>query len=335
MATAIEWTDETWNCLRGCTRVSPGCQKCYAERQALRFGGAGMPYEGLVKISNGHPQWTGEVLEVSDSLDKPLRWRQPKRIFVNSMSDCFHEDVSNSFLDRMFAVMALCPQHTFQILTKRPDRMLKYVNEPGRMSAIVDEMSTAAFDEWTLRGRSGKLPACATLGKDSDLQDPLIRITPPGWPLPNVWLGVSVENQKYANERIPILLQAKAAIRFLSVEPMLGRVNIGLFGVAPRDWGVGYAPLHTLLHWVICGGESGPGARPLNLAWVDALQKECREAQVPFFMKQLGSNPQVHSCRNESCTHPDCGMEEVKLNSLKGGAMEEWPQRFRVREFPA
>lgn len=226
----IEWTDRVWNCLRGCAPVSPGCARCYAMKQAHRFSGPGGAYEGLTKLGSKGPVWTGDVRLVPEKLDEPLRWRKPQKVFVNSMSDLFHDDVPDDFIAAVFAVMAACPQHTFQILTKRPERM-------------------RAWFQWVERskpgywhGRSGVLFAALERAAGADLVDKawarVIAGPPadnlgdschdPKWPLPNVLLGVSVEDQERADERIPLLLETPAAVRFLSVEPLLGPVDLGL-----------------------------------------------------------------------------------------------------------
>lgn len=289
MTTSIEWTDVTWNPVTGCTKVSPGCKNCYAEGIADRFFTKQYPPN-----ADGSPRKFTDVRCHPERLEEPLHWKKPRRVFVNSMSDLFHEDVPAEFIGHTFGVMWQAARHTFQILTKRPQRML----------AIVSEL-TADHSRSRFAGP---------------------------WPLPNVWLGVSVENQKQADERIPLLVDTPAAIRFLSVEPQLEAVSL-------FDWLGPYGPARSLqqppqLDWVICGGESGPGARPFNLAWAESLLEQCRAAGVPFFMKQMGSRPQVHSCRDESCTHPDCGMEDIHLKDRKGGDMPEWPAHLRVREFP-
>jgi protein gp37 len=241
---AIEWTDATWNAVRGCTKVAAGCKHCYAERFAERF--RGVP---------GHPFEQGfDVRLVPEALDLPLRWRKPRRVFVNSMSDLFHEDVPDSFILQVFEVMNRAPQHTFQVLTKRAARMR----------------------EWWHRF-------------------PGLRF--------NVWAGVSVEDQRAADERIPELLATPAAVRFLSCEPLLGPVDLTRWmrphlvdrtagtlhwndepGIANRSGTWNVRPLDL----VIVGGESGPGARPMHPAWARALCDQCVAARVPFFFKQWG-----------------------------------------------
>ena len=272
--TGIEWTDSTWNPIRGCTRVSEGCRNCYAERQAMRFNGPRGAYEGLVTIANGHPAWTGKIQFVEKHLLDPLSWRQPRRIFVDSMSDLFHEGVTDEMRDQIFGVMLACPRHTFQVLTKRPQRMLEYLRDTSLDTLGI--YYTSIFE-------------C--------LEKPEPEM-PTAWPLPNVWFGVSVENQKAADERIPLLLKTPAAVRFLSCEPLLGPIELAWALSRNRlDIGAGFllrgsfAPgLETLrpLDWVICGGESGPGARPMHPDWARSLRGQCQAAGVPFFFKQWG-----------------------------------------------
>jgi protein gp37 len=276
MTSKIQWTDEVWNPVRGCTRVSEGCRNCYAERLAAspRLSGPGKAYEGLATHTTNGPRWTGKVQLVEDALTKPLHWKGPRKVFVNSMSDLFHEDVPYSFIDRVFAVMALAPQHQFQILTKRPAVMMKYF-------AIV-----------TGTDRIGD--AVRTLNRDG--LNPDKRCHPAAalhqWPLPNVWLGVSVEDQATANERIPNLLVTPATVRFLSCEPLLGSVDLESLDI--NDWkpfdclGIAIGDTENKIDWVITGGESGPNARPVHPDWLRSLRDQCARAAVPFFFKQWG-----------------------------------------------
>lgn len=261
--TTIQWTDAVWNPVRGCTIISPGCTNCYAMRQAHRFSGPGKPYEGLTRSRDKHgPVWTGDVRLVREHLDVPLRWRSPKRIFVNSMSDLFHEGLTADEIAEVFAVMARAPQHTFQILTKRPERM----------------------------------PAIASR-----------------FNLPNVWLGTSVEDQARADERIPHLLATPAAIRFLSCEPLLGPVDLRAFleGDAARKW-------------VIIGGESGPSARPFDLAWARSIIAQTRDAGAACFVKQLGAKYEAPSVSSG-----------ILKKDRKAGDPSQWPEDLRVREWPS
>lgn len=260
----IEWTDKTWNPIRGCTRVSEGCRNCYAEKVAARFSKPGQAYHGLAHFVGGEARWTGQLRLVDEMLTQPLRWLKPSRIFVNSMSDLFHENLSDADIDRVFAVMALAPRHTFQVLTKRADRMRAYVAGIG--NGDTDRWHTALQGFITARGSFA-------LGEAFEF------LTRRG-PLLNVWLGVSVENQAAANERIPDLLATPAAVRFLSCEPLLGPLDLWLYLDPMRQF-------RRHLDWVICGGESGPGKRPSDVAWHRSLRDQCKAAGVAFFEKQI------------------------------------------------
>ncbi len=220
MSTKIGWTDETWNAVRGCSRVSDGCLNCYAMGQAHRFSGPGKPYEGLTTIRRGKVDWTGVARLVPSMLDAPLHWRKPRRIFVNSMSDLFHHSLTNEEIGAVFAVMSACPQHTFQILTKRPDRMLAWFkwNEDRLGEALARDQTRAAKMMadfcFAVRDIGSAVHAMAWSTRSE------------AWPLPNVHLGVSVENQPTADERIPVLLDCPAAVHFVSAEPLLGSLSL-------------------------------------------------------------------------------------------------------------
>jgi len=279
----IEWTDEVWNPVTGCTKVSQGCKHCYAERIWPRFYGKQevcvptpeadcIPHEYIrPKDVTGHWTCKRKFTDVQchpERLEHPLRWKRPRMVFVNSMSDLFHEDVSFDFIERVFDVMADSPSHTFQVLTKRPDRMLDFITH---------------FDRE--------------------------RVWPVSFPLPNVWLGVSVEDQATADERIPLLLQTPAAVRWISAEPLLGGIDLTLDGLAysecsrcaegeyyeydtgangcPHCYGTGTSD-ELGLDWVVVGGESGPRARPMHPDWARLLRDQCEAAGVPFFFKQWG-----------------------------------------------
>jgi len=296
-STSIEWCDATWNPLRGCSRVSEGCRNCYAARVASRFSGEGMPYEGLAH--NG--KWTGKVQLVEDALRLPLTWKKPKFIFVNSMSDLFHESVPDEWIDRILSVMVAAPQHTFQILTKRAERMRAYISEETRRRNFIAG--------WFKGNHNRDATSLAT-----ELNE---------WPIPNVWFGVSVEDEPTAGERLPHLLRAPAAIRFVSYEPALAAVD---FAPYLPHWGPRIG-----LDLIIFGGESGPGARPCNVAWARSVIAQCKAAGVACFVKQLGAKPTTdHRTRppGEDWTWPD------GLRDRKGGDMSEWPEDLRVREFP-
>lgn len=259
--THIQWTDASWNCVIGCSAVSEGCRFCYAERMAHRLGANPRTpeYKGLTVVRDSGPKWTGKVRCLPERLEDPLRWKKPRMIFVNSMSDLFHEDVPFDFIDKVFAVMALAPQRIFQVLTKRPERMREYFNRPELYDRTLREADTFRA-EWANKRPLARIPIS----------------NPATSPLPNVWLGVSAEDQKRAEERIPLLLQTPAAVRFVSLEPLLGPVDLS------------YRPRLGKLNWVIVGGESGPGARPMNPKWARDIRDQCKAAGVPFFFKQWG-----------------------------------------------
>ena len=319
----IEWTDATWNPVRGCAIVSPGCTNCYAMKQAHRFSGPGKPYDGLTKLTKGGPVWTGKVRVVPELLREPLRWKRPRRIFVNSMSDLFHEDVPDEFIGAVFGVMAQCPQHTFQVLTKRATRMLAWFTE--------EEPQHASLREWCFyaaRDLAGKewMPIAPWTQR---------------WPLRNVWLGVSVEDQRRADERIPLLLQTPAAVRWISAEPLLGPISFEGCWIKYKDPAIHENWLERL-DWVVVGGESGHRARPFDVSWARSLRDQCKALGVPFFLKQLGRYP--FSDRDEGYPWAqlyngnDKALKEWGLfdgPSSKGGDPADWPADLRVREYPA
>ena len=327
----IEWTDATWNPATGCTKVSPGCDHCYAETFAERF-----------RDVPGHHFENGfDVTLRPERLEAPLRWRTPRRIFVNSMSDLFHDAVPNDFIANVFAVMAMASQHTFQVLTKRH----------GRMCSL---LSSSAF--WRQVGDHGRRIAIARVHGKYKAAGPMALADGSSaagyWeaanPLPNVWLGVSVEDQKWADIRVPALLDTPAAVRWLSCEPLLGEVDLTnylwLVGAStagpwtdgsnkrrvtdgrgrPLPRGAGGMSISHIpsgdLHWCVIGGESGPGARPMELDWARLLLEQCQETGVAPFVKQLGA------CwaRLPGVGKPD----------PKGGNWDFWPEDLRVREYP-
>lgn len=302
----IEWTDASWQVTRGCARVSPGCERCYAERFAHRFSGKGRVFEGLTVLGSHGPRWTGEVRFAPENLDQPLRWKRPRKIFVNSMSDLFHEDVTNEQIAAVFGVMAACRQHTFQVLTKRAERMARWFRWVDRQAGERHPLSVPIH--WAQR-------ALEDVGKLRDTG----RAFEARWPLPNVWLGVSVEDEKRAEDRIPELLDTPAAVRWISAEPILGEVSLWAYlkgETRDRCLGTLGAPSKLPgLDWVVVGGESGPGARPMDLEWARSIISDCREAGVPVFVKQHGS---THACEH----------------STKGGCLPCMPEDLRVREWP-
>lgn len=303
----IEWTDSSWNPIVGCSIVSPGCTNCYAMRMAARIDkmaetvealsdrSPSRHYCGLTKSSKAGPVWTGEVAQAPDHiLTAPLRWKKPRRVFVNSMGDVFHEAIPDEWIDRVFAVMALAPQHTFQVLTKRAQRMHGYMTTPERKRTIA--VQTMYISESLARQRMAK--ARIKLDHFS------VCFAGSG-PLPNVWLGVSAERQQEADERIPLLLDTPAAVRFVSLEPLLGPIDLTTI-TFERAYGTGllnaltgekrgHVPNSPLgdgnrLDWSIVGGESGTGARPMHPDWARSIRDQCAAAGVPFFFKQWGAH---------------------------------------------
>lgn len=287
---AIEWTDATWNPIVGCSIATAGCTRCYAMRMAARIeamGGA-PHYAGTTKKINGNAVWTGKlVLAAERILLEPLTWRRPRRIFVNSMGDLFHEHVPDEWIDQAFAVMAVTPHHTYQPLTKRADRMRRYLSDPATKRRVYDLACNLVIE----RQIQAVLIAPGT---DERLAPPGPRVYLDQWPLPNVWLGVSAERQQEADERIPELLATPAAIRFVSAEPLLGPIDFGRqqAGLPANAW----LTWLDAIDWIIVGGESGPDARPMHPTWARSIRDQCQAAGVPFFFKQWGAwGPLEHS----------------------------------------
>ncbi|MFJ2279166.1 DUF5131 family protein [Streptomyces sp. NPDC087866] len=334
--TAIQWTEQTWNPTTGCDRISDGCDNCYAMTMAKRLKGMGSAkYQ-----TDGDPRTSGPGFALTthpDTLTEPLRWKKPRKVFVNSMSDLFHARVPRDFLAQVFAVMAATPQHTYQILTKRPERAARILGGGCKCGHPNGEHFRASM-EWAATSHSPTyVPG---------LEHGIYHRT--NWPLPNVWIGTSVENQKYADLRIPALLKTPAAVRFLSCEPMIGPLNLGkalrsdLYrcscGAWERDgdqhprcadcgrsWS--WKPGSSAIDWVIIGGESGPGARPFNPQWAADLIEDSRRAGAAPFVKQLGSV----WARNWTVN----GKTVAAHGDTKGGDPQYWPAHLRVREYPA
>lgn len=341
VGTSIEWTDTTWNPVRGCSRVSEGCRNCYAERFAARFSGTFVteqegrrveidkddatlrrsPFKGFAEMRDFEgPRWTGKVELVPEKLAEPLGWKKPRRVFVNSMSDLFHEALSREAIAAVFGTMIRAHWHTFQVLTKRPARMREVLATLTPSEAL----------------------AAAGVAQPDVFRRPLTKedalSAARNWPPPNIWLGVSVEDQASADERIPHLLATPAQVRFISAEPLLGPVDLTDLAVDKRPGSeqhfdaldcdvdpVDDGPFGgATLDWVIVGGESGPGARPCDAEWVRSIVRQCQEAGAAVFVKQLGARP-------------ICGLVpsmELLLEDRKGGDPAEWPEDLRVREFP-
>ena len=361
VSTSIEWTatvhpdgrvtpGSTWNPVTGCSKVSPGCAHCYAERVAIRLwpsqyphvdSNTRQPIPAGVWVHPSEPRRFTDVQCHEDRLDQPLRWKKPRKVFVNSMSHLFHEDVPDAFIDRVFAVMALAPQQTFQILTKRAARMHRYITRQGDDPVLSSREQVVNGAIWERLGtrRGSKIEH----GGNWRCR----------WPLPNVWLGVSVENQHFADERIPLLLQTPAAIRFISAEPLLEAIDLRRWLYPARCISTG-RPMRPMperdlfgLDWVIVGGESGPGARPCYVDWIRAIKAQCRAASVPLFVKQLGAEPRAQEGvdfrdgdlfagrpTREILTVPAMPNGVFRFRDRKGGDMAEWPDDLRVREFP-
>ncbi|KTS30484.1 hypothetical protein NS228_12800 [Methylobacterium indicum] len=288
--TDIEWSDATWQVITGCSVATPGCTNCYA----MRLAGTRLQHHpsraGLTRDTKAGPVWTGEVRFNEQWLTQPLTWRRPRKIFAAAHGDLFHEAVPDDVLDRVFAVMALCPQHTFQVLTKRAGRMRSYMTAPNRKRAIAARVMCIS----ELRARE------VGSHKGRIALDHFSRCFAGSGPFPNIWLGVSVEDQRRADERIPDLLATPAAVRWISAEPLLGPVD--LKNIQPQD----RAELDALrgmdfdqglpcarLDWVVVGGESGPGARPMHPDWARSLRDQCAAAGVPYLFKQQGAWAEV------------------------------------------
>jgi len=305
--THIEWTDATWNPVTGCTRVSSGCDHCYAAAMTHRLAGMGRSlkitpqqraqaerYIGLtVENAKGDRHFNGKVRCHEELLDLPLHWKKPRRIFVNSMSDLFHKDVPFGFVLRILCIIANTPRHTYQILTKRPERAMEFVR-------LWNDLAGEDFANPKLVPGPEKTRQAHPSGRGQLFADMLETMGPPppgaayptfdwmegmiAWPafkyFHNVWLGTSCEDEATLDERLPHILRCPAAVRFLSLEPLLGPIDLSscLSASVPQ----------CPLHWVIVGGESGPGARPMHPDWVRSIRDQCVAAGVPFFFKQWG-----------------------------------------------
>lgn len=300
--TGIEWTDATWNPVTGCTEVTPGCDHCYAKTFAERWRGTPGHY-----FENGF-----DVQLRPDKLDQPLRWKKPRKVFVNSMSDLFHDGVPGDYIIDVFVVMAMAKQHTFQLLTKRHGRMRSLLSDPGFRDEVQTRMEIIEHPQ----------PVSLT------------------WPLPNVWVGVSAEDQKRADLRIPALLNTPAAIRFVSAEPLLGPIDIvQAMNRDPRNAGG--------IDWVIAGGESGRNARAVHPDWIRGLRDDCK-GTIAFLFKQWGEyEPECQlgisagdgkfircACRGSQPSHI-VGMKRVGKKvagrTLDGRTWDEYPETVVAR----
>ncbi|MEE8206887.1 MAG: phage Gp37/Gp68 family protein [Nitrospinaceae bacterium] len=281
----IGWTDATWNIVTGCSVVSPGCTNCYA----MKLAGTRLKHhpsrKGLTDPGKSGPVWNGQVRFNEQWLDQPMRWKKPRHIFVAAHGDLFHERVHDEWLDQIFAVMAISTQHTFQILTKRPQRMLSYMNKIVSDPTLIGD-TAGQFLDWA------DIPELAS------------------WPPKNIWLGVSAEDQKHADERIPFLLDTPAASHFVSLEPQIEHIHLGYIGWPdPSKKAVARNGINALLgmdfrcgrngakmprlDWVIQGCESGRGRREFDLEWARSMREQCAYSGIPYFLKQLPINGEV------------------------------------------
>lgn len=283
----ISWTDATWNVITGCSVLSPGCTNCYAMRLAGTRLRNHPSREGLTRQTAAGPVWTGKTRLNEQWLDQPLRWERPRMVFVCAHGDLFHESVPDEWIDRMFAVMALAPRHTFQVLTKRAGRMREYVSADRREAIEIAAEQIGRQLRW-----------------DHDVMRTAAYEALFDGPLPNVWFGVSVEDQRRADERIPDLIETPAAVRFVSVEPQLERIDISRFisTFSRTEMGLdsdplaavllqegiesGHAYARQALDWIICGAESGPNRRLFDEDWARSLRDQCAQAGTAFFFKQ-------------------------------------------------
>jgi protein gp37 len=295
---AIEWTNTTLNPTTGCDKISPGCDNCYALTMAKRLKAMGQ-----AKYQNdGDPRTSGPGFGLTvhpDTLGEPLRWRDPRKVFVNSMSDLFHARVPREFVQRFWAVMAATPQHSYQVLTKRPARMARIITDICECGAgHAPGVHFRSAMDWAATPHS---PTYVPGVKSTYHTAP--------WPLPNVWLGTSIELDKYA-DRADDLRNTPAAVRFISAEPLLGPLpSLDLTGI----------------DWLIVGGESGPGSRPVDLGWFRELIAMARTAGTAVFVKQMGSR---------WASDMSVGGQSLARVDKKGGDWRYWPDDLKIREYP-
>lgn len=313
--TGIGWTDATWPVVEGCDYDSPGCTNCYAPGVIWRLAHnpnpkVSGPLQGLVEKRGTTPIWTGKIALRYDRLEWPLEWKAC-RIFVPSLGDPFHEDVPDAFRDQIFAVMWLTPEHTYQVLTKRERNLDRYMNDPAMPERVLE----------AARAIARRLPRL--IGKFLEATDYLFNVPR------HIWIGVSVEDQERADRRLPWLLKTPAALRFISLEPMLGPVDLKPFlwkeSVAScrhetrRDLGL------PSIDWVIIGGESGTKARPCAIEWQHRVELQCEAAGIPLFRKQLGTRPTINGKLIGEAEARGWG---------KGADPTRWPSNLRTQQFP-
>ncbi len=354
--TPIQWATMSWGITLGCDKKSDGCKLCYAIKTAWRLGHNPNPkvgplYQGLVeKTKGGNLNWTGLVRTVPERLEDPLHWKKPQTVFVTSQSDLFHEDVPFDFIDKTLAVVAMTARHKYKVLTKRPERMLEYFTRDVQWDKVIAAAAMNEFGEevWAFAGNA--VEGC--LHPDVNV----------GWPLRNLHLGVSIEDQDSANERLPLLMQTPASVQWISYEPALKPVDFsaiqwpkmhsvdvlrrGFWMNKSRANGfVNHGDMPGRIDQIVVGGESGTGARPCDLSTIRSTIAQCRKAEVPVFVKQLGRTVIVS---DNDATHIDERegnrarlSQNAASNSwtwnphdLHGGDMDEWPADLRVRELP-
>ena len=328
--TSIGWTEEVWNPTKGCSLKSPGCVNCYAMRMARRMDHPGGAYEGLTVLGPKGPLWNGVVeLSAPRVLAQPISWRKPRMVFVNSMSDLFHERLDYADIAGIVGIMAYCHESTFQVLTKRADRMLDFqrwlVATAESWHELDDEFDIVDAIGEVLRHNANRILDGHTVIDALHMEG--------YWPLRNVWWGVSAENQAALDERLPYLQKIHAAVRFLSCEPLLEGLSFWPIRtveemVEGRKNGAFYPSRLGSIHWVIVGGESGYGARPFNVDWLCGIANQCSQAKVALYAKQLGSRP-IH--RKE--------LRDLHFSPLKqpgkGEDMGKWPPNLpRTRQYP-
>ena len=339
-----EFCDVAWNPVVGCEKVSPGCRICNAETTAARLasvqGPVGTQYGEV--IENG--RWNGCAVTVPEALKKPAAWRRSRRIHVCSMGDLFHEDIPNEFIAAVFAAMAVAPEHTFMVSTKRAQRMhqwFRWLRTGARSSGLETLGRDKALED---------APELAQiLRMAAHVIDDLEVLPEPVWPLPNVWLGVSVENQEIAQRRMPLLLRCPAAVRWISYEPALGSVELDLVDGAMRCPTCGYTRHdvecqedHDLcsgpgpaLDWVVCGGETGWDASVCKLHWIRDMVEQCLDAGVPIFVKQIGANAwESVRTADRSATTVEHRLAPYPTADRNGADPQNWPDDIRIREWP-
>jgi protein gp37 len=364
--TKIEWTHpqnfkgDVWNPVVGCTHHGAGCKHCYADelhtkrhKAFVKHGGVNPKGGKPMARQYAHPFEKVQLLP--ERLDAPLRRRKPTCYFVNSVSDLFHKDVPFEFIAAVYGVMAACPQHRFIVLTKRPERMLEFMQWAAREDQVGEGVNAAVTEmfghagprEYLLRDYPDDVEDAEFSGHISDE----LVCNPPEWPLANVITGASIANQADADRIIPVLLQVPSACRAISLEPMIGPVTLppDCFAhfvsnetlgrnsaLIQRESRVpGYSEMPDWIKWVIVGGESGPNARPSDVAWIRSIVQQCKAAGVPCFVKQVGSKPRGHAqWEHEDNEGYGVDPELSRLIDRKGGDPDEWPEDIRVRQYP-